>query len=90
MVSINSHALKHGLEAEDAAYAWGHSVKCRQRMGTDDLPLWISIDVLPDGRMAELVGFLDVSGTGCVFHAVTPPTKKFMKELGFDRGQRDG
>lgn len=59
-------------------------------MGTDDPPLWISIGVLPDGRMAELVGFLDVSGTWCVFHAMTPPTKKFMKELRFDRGQRDG
>lgn len=70
---------------DEVAYAWENPLRCRQRNGADDPPLWIAIGVLADGRMAELVGFLDEGGIWCVFHAMVPPTKKFKKELGFTR-----
>ena len=38
---------------------------------------------LPDGRFAELIGFMDIDGVWCVFHAMVPPTKKFKRELGW-------
>lgn len=49
----------------------------------DDPPLWISVGSLPDGRFAELIGFMDIDGVWCVFHAMVPPTKKFKRELGW-------
>lgn len=85
MVRVHGHALKHGLSADEIAYAWENPLRCRQRNGTDDPPLWIAIGALADGRVAELVGFLDEDGIWCVFHAMVPPTKKFKKELGFMR-----
>ena len=31
----------------------------------------------------ELIGFMDIDGVWCVFHAMMPPTKKFKRELGW-------
>lgn len=53
MVGVHANALKHGLTKEEVAYAWENPIRCRQRHGTDDPPLLISIGVLPDGRFAE-------------------------------------
>lgn len=83
MVRVHGNALKHGLSGDEVAYAWENPIRCRQRNGTDDPPLWISIGSLPDGRFAELIGFMDIDGVWCVFHAMVPPTKKFKRELGW-------
>ena len=83
MVRVHANALKHGLSDSEIEYAWENPIRCRQRNGTDDPPLWIAICALPDGRLAELIAFLDVEGIWCVFHALYPPTKKFKKELGY-------
>lgn len=82
---IDRHALKHGLTAEEVKYAWENPIACRARKGEDDPPIYIAIGVLPDGRMAELVGLETDRGTWLVFHAMVPPTKKFLKELGMSR-----
>ena len=79
MVRVHGNALKHGLTSEEVAYAWENPIRCRQRNGTDDPPLWISVGSLPDGRFAELIGFMDIDGVWCVFHAMVPPTKKFKR-----------
>jgi hypothetical protein len=89
IVKVLPHALKHGLCEEDVVYAWKSPVRCRQRNGINDPALWIAIAALPDGRMAELVGFQDLTGCWCVFHAMTPPTTKFINELGL-KGNRHG
>lgn len=81
------HALKHGLAEEEIVYGWESPVRCRQRNGTDDPPIWIAIGMLPDGRMAELVAFQDERGDWCVFHAMVPPTKKFIIELELKGGK---
>jgi uncharacterized DUF497 family protein len=83
MVRVHNNALKHGLSEEDVAYAWDNTIRSRQRNGTNDPPLWIAIGALPNGRLAELIGFLDSDMVWCVFHALVPPTKKFKRELGF-------
>ena len=31
----------------------------------------------------KLIGFMDIDGVWCVFHAMVPPTKKFKRELGW-------
>jgi hypothetical protein len=86
-VRILTHALKHGLCKEDVAYAWESPLRCRQRNGVNDPALWIAIGTLPDGRMVELVAFQDNTGHWCVFHAKTPPTTKFITELGLKGGK---
>ena len=83
MVRVHKNALKHGLSGEEVAYAWENPIRCRQRHGTDDPPLWIAVGTLPDGSFAELIGFMDIDGAWCVFHAMVPPTKKFKRELGW-------
>ena len=83
MVRVHRNALKQGLSAEEVACAWERPIRSRQRNGTDDPPLWIAIGALPDGRTVELIAFMDRDGAWCVFHAMVPPTKKFMVELGF-------
>ncbi|MBQ9001498.1 MAG: hypothetical protein IJ087_06560 [Eggerthellaceae bacterium] len=85
MVRVHEHATKHGLTESEVAYAWENTIKSRRRHGTDDPPIWIAIGILPDGRFAELVAFMDMKGTWCVFHAMTPPTKKFKRELGLGK-----
>jgi hypothetical protein len=84
-VVVDPHALKHGLSEEEVRYAWDTPIACRQRSGELDPPTWIAIGVLPDGRMAELVALEDNLGRWHVFHAMVPPTKKFLKELEMTR-----
>ncbi|MDR1713495.1 MAG: hypothetical protein LBR39_05020 [Coriobacteriales bacterium] len=80
---VHPNALKHGLSEEEVVYAWETPLRCRQRQSDDEPLRWIAAGVLPDGRIAELVAVFGKSGDWLVFHAKTPPTKKFLKELGF-------
>ena len=80
-VRVLPHALKHGLLEREVEYGWSSPLRCRRRHGADDPALWIAIGVLPDGRLVELVAFQDEDAHWCVFHAQSPPTKKFLKEL---------
>jgi len=81
------NALKHGLSKEEVEYAWRSPLRCRQRQSKDEPPRWIAIGILPDGRVVELVAFEDVNGAWVIFHANTPPTDKFLKELGIKGGR---
>ena len=83
MIRVHKNALKHGLSEKEVPYAWENTIRCRQRNGTDDPPLWIAIGTLPNGKFVELIAFLDSDMIWCVFHAFVPPTKKFKNELGF-------
>ena len=51
VVRVHGNALKHGLTSDEVAYAWENPIRCRQRNGTDDPPLWISVGSLPDGGL---------------------------------------
>ena len=90
MIRIHGHALKHGLTAGDVSFAWNNLIRSRQRNGSDDPPLWIGIGILPDGRLVEMVAFLDEEDNWCVFHAMTPPTTKFIRELQLTRRHHGG
>lgn len=83
-VKVLGHALKHGLSEEEVSYAWSCPIRCRQRESNDEPPRWVAIGMLPDGRLAELVAIQSQDGVWQVFHAMVPPTKKFLKELGME------
>jgi hypothetical protein len=80
-IIVLPHALKHGLTEREIVYAWESAIKCRQRQSKDEPPRWIAIGFLPNGAFAELVAIQDINAYWNIFHAMTPPTKKFLKEL---------
>lgn len=84
-VVVESHAFKHGLSESEIKYAWSAPVASRMRGDGSDPPRWIVAGWLPDGRLAQMVGVEDSQGRWHVFHAMTPVTKAFLKELGMGK-----
>ena len=78
-----AHIAKY--KATSVGHMLAHYRRDESSLGRDNIdpPLWISVGSLPDGRFAELIGFMDIDGVWCVFHAMVPPTKKFKRELGW-------
>ncbi len=84
-VVVEPHAFKHGLSESEIKYAWSAPVASRMRGDGSDPPRWIVAGWLPDGRLVQMVGVEDSQGRWHVFHAMTPVTKAFLKELGMGR-----
>lgn len=81
-IIVEPHALKHGLSVSEIRYAWATIMASRLRGDDSEPPRWIAIGWLPDGRLAQMVAIEDNKGDWRIFHAMTPPTKSFCKELG--------
>lgn len=81
-IYVKKHALKHGLTEREIVYAWGTLIASQMRVGGGDPPQWVGLGDLPDGRLAQLVAVEDSKGNWYVFHALTPPTTRVLKELG--------
>lgn len=81
-VRVHSHALKHGLDEENVIYAWRNYWRMRNRdiPRTDQI---IAIGFDRKGRLIQMVGVMKSDGI-LVYHALTPPTESFMRELGLD------
>ncbi len=78
-VIIHPHALKHGLTEDEVCYAWENFVR-RQSRATPRTDQIVAIGVTRQGKMVQMIGIMKPYGT-LVYHALTPPTKKFLKEL---------
>lgn len=79
-VRVHSHALKHGISEKDVLCAWENYLCMRGR----DIPRtdqMIAIGVDRFGRLIQMVGVVKEDGI-LIYHALTPPTKNFMLELG--------
>ena len=81
---IDEHALKHGLDPGDIAHAWHYFVAKAYR-GAPNEGEWIAVGYDAKGRFVEMVGAERPFGT-VVFHAMTPPTRNALRELGIDGG----
>lgn len=84
-VEIAEHAYKHGLTAKDIEYAWSHCLRRRHRGAPHEGEV-VVIGCDEIGRLVEVVAVERVCGT-LIYHALRPPTRKVLKELGF-RGLR--
>ena len=80
---IDEHALKHGLEPEDIEYAW-HNFVAKVYRGAPNEGEVIAVGYDGRGRFLEMAGAVRPFGT-VVFHAMTPPTRNAMRELGMER-----
>ena len=86
LFEVHPHAYIHGLSEDDIRSAWENAFEWIRR----DLDNG-GIDYLlvgPDrrGRLVEMVARYcsEVEGY-IVFHAMTPPTKKVLREIGVER-----
>ena len=77
-VDVHMHALKHGLNEEDVAYAWSNFVKKRPR--GDDFEVAIGFD--SKGREIGMVAALLKDGDVLIVHAKSPAIASIKKELG--------
>lgn len=79
---IHPHAYKHGLMEEDILTAWGDALYSKPRgWGMNGFEL-VVIGFDAKGRLLELVGAYATDQSVLIYHAMTPPTKKTLRELG--------
>lgn len=74
------------IEDDDVRSAWKNtiSVVCRE---TSEKDFYVSVGVDSKGRLLELVATKDSSGAFHIFHAMTPPSDKTLREVGLMRQQ---
>ena len=82
-VFIARHAFKHGLCEDDIRYAWDNFLR-RQYRGAPNEGQVLAIGYDRKGRAVQMVAVERAFGV-LIFHAMTPPTKGALEELGMSR-----
>jgi hypothetical protein len=87
----NVHPRVHQRHPEitdnDVLDAWVHCILSRPRLDKDPNE-YLAVGVDANGRLIELAALRGADNVWIIFHAMTPPTKKTLKELGLsDRRQ---
>lgn len=80
---IAEHAFKHGLSAEDIEYAWDHFTAKEYRGAPNEGEI-VVIGPKRNGNLIQMVAAERTFGI-VIYHAMEPPTKKVMEELGITR-----
>lgn len=74
-------AIKHPeIAPMDVAHAWGNRIAMGIR-NQGIAPQLVAVGFDASGRMLEMVGVEKENGTVLVFHAMTPPSKKTLREV---------
>ena len=80
-VFVHPHALKHGIPEDEIRYAWINFVRSQQR----EVPNEEQIVRIGYGATIEtaiqMIGVIGVDGV-LIIHALTPPQRSIIKELG--------
>lgn len=82
-IIIDEHALKHGVDPNDVEYAWNNFFAKIYRGAPNEGEI-VAVGCDRAGRLIEMVGAERTFGV-VVFHAMTPPTRNVLRELGMDR-----
>lgn len=69
------------LSEEDVLNAWRNAIACRPRIYLD-FEQCVAVGTDQKGRLIEMVATRAKNGKWVVFHAMTPPTRKVLIELG--------
>lgn len=64
----------------DVAHAWGNRIATGIR-SQGIAPQLVAVGFDASGRMLEMVGVEKQDGTVLIFHAMTPPSKKTLREV---------
>lgn len=81
-IIVHRHALKHGLSEAEIIYAWSSANEILPRLDSGLPVQYVALGFSPAGLPVQMVGVRDDNGGWLVFHAMTPPQKSFLKELG--------
>lgn len=81
MILILDRVMKRHpeLSRDEILSAWDGRVKTQFRVDGDK-PYLVAVGVAHNGRAIEMIAFEDGEDT-IIFHALTPPTKKLLKEM---------
>ena len=71
------------LSEDDVVAAWNAYVRMTRREGDESYLVAVGFDVR--GRAIEMVAVETIDGDWYVYHALTPPTKEILRELGMMR-----
>lgn len=71
------------LSEDDVISAWKGYVRMARREGEDTYLVAVGFD--DKGRAIEMVAVETIEGDWYVYHAMTPPTKGTLRELGLMR-----
>jgi len=69
------------LNNDDVHMAWKHIIRSFTRTWTDQREC-VAVGVDGKGRLVEMIAIRSQDGSLLVYHAMTPPTKKVLKEMG--------
>jgi hypothetical protein len=83
-VWVAEHAYKHGLSEEQIRYAWDNFIKKAYR-GKPNEGEVMCVGFDRNGAMIQLVA-VERSFGFLVYHAMTPPARNALKELGLLKG----
>ena len=73
------------LSPADVESALRNAIEAAVRLGEDlPVPLIVAVGSDANNRLIEVVGATGADGSVHVFHAMTPPSKKTMRELGLE------
>lgn len=74
------------LDPDDVKSAWRNATAIVERV-TDSFPDVVLVAIGSDShnRLLEMVAAVQVDGSICIFHAMTPPSTKTLKETGLKR-----
>lgn len=74
------------LKRRDVKSAWRNAVDFKERPSekADDVVL-VAVGADAHGRLIEMMGAVNADGIILVFHAMTPPSAKTLREIGLKR-----
>lgn len=83
-VEVNPRVIRRHPEicAADVVHAWRNAIMVVERLGQDTPdPILVAVGFDSRGRLLEMVAVMTGIDSVHVFHAMTPPSKKTMKEM---------
>ena len=84
-VIVDEHAFKHGLSEDDIRYAWDNYVR-KQHRGSPNEGTAVAVGYDMRGRLIQIVAVDRPLGV-LIYHAMTPPTRNVLFELGLLKGR---
>ena len=71
------------LTEDDVRTAWEGYIRMTTREGSDEHVVALGFD--SKGRAIEMIAVETIEGDWYIYHAMTPPTKGILRELGLAR-----
>ena len=82
LIGIHPHAYKHGLTSDEIEHAWRNAFEQARRDRADGRVDYLLVGLDQKGRLIELIARCCGKDQYIIFHAITPPTRKFLLEMG--------